>query len=61
VSDATTEIALHQLVEFEALDEVDPDRHIAVRTDRGVQVIVDEVEAALDARLARNQTISDPG
>jgi aminoglycoside phosphotransferase family enzyme/predicted kinase len=56
VSDATTQIAVHQLAEFEPLDEVRPDRHVAVRTDRELNAIVDAVEAALDARLAREGT-----
>jgi hypothetical protein len=55
-SDATTEIALRQLHEFEPLDEVEPDRHVMVRTDRDLDAIVDAVEAALDARLARGHT-----
>ena len=55
-SDATTGIALRQLHEFEPLDEVEPDRHVMVRTDRDLDAIVDAVEAALDARLARGHT-----
>jgi uncharacterized protein len=54
-SDATAQIALGQLVEFEPLDEVDPGRHVMVRTDRELDAVVDAVEAALDARLARDQ------
>ena len=53
ISDATAEIAARQLEEFEPLDEVEPDRHVQVRTDRDTADVVDEVEAALDARLAR--------
>jgi uncharacterized protein len=53
VSDATAEIAARQLREFERLDEVDAERHVTVRTDRDLEAIVDAVEAALDARLAR--------
>ena len=52
-SDATVEIAIRQLAEFEPLDEVAPDLHVPVRTDRVLVDVVDEVEAALDARLAR--------
>jgi aminoglycoside phosphotransferase family enzyme/predicted kinase len=52
-SDATEAIAVSQLAELEPLDEVEPDRHVAVRTDRELRDVVDEVEAALDARLAR--------
>ena len=53
-SDATAEIAARQLAEFEPLDEVEPDLHLIVRSDRDVRDAVDDVEAALDARLARS-------
>ena len=53
VSDATAEIAARQLAEFEPLDEVDPSRHVLLRTDREPAEIVDDLLAALDARLAR--------
>jgi aminoglycoside phosphotransferase family enzyme/predicted kinase len=52
-SDATEAIALRQLADFEPLDEVEPDLHVQVRTDRELADVVDDVEAALDARLAR--------
>jgi aminoglycoside phosphotransferase family enzyme/predicted kinase len=54
VSDATAAIAARQLAEFAPLDEVDADRHVIVRADRAVRVTIDEIEAALDARLARS-------
>jgi aminoglycoside phosphotransferase family enzyme/predicted kinase len=53
-SDATAEVAARQLAEFEPLDEVPADLHVAVRTDRPLADVVDEVEAALDARLGRS-------
>jgi len=53
-SDATAEIAARQLAEFEPLDEAEPDLHVIVRSDRPVRDLVDEVEAALDARLGRS-------
>ncbi|HEU0024169.1 MAG TPA: AAA family ATPase [Thermoleophilaceae bacterium] len=52
-SDATAEIAARQPAEFEALDEVPSDRHVLVRTDREPDESIDEIEAALDARLGR--------
>jgi predicted kinase len=51
VSDATSAIASAQLAEFEPLDEVPPERHLALRTDRPLDDALDELEAALDARL----------
>ena len=36
-SDATVEIAARQLAEFEPLDEVEPDLHVIVRSDREVR------------------------
>jgi uncharacterized protein len=53
-SDATAEIAARQVAEFEPLDEVEPDLHVTVRSDRDVRDLVDDVEAALDARLGRS-------
>jgi aminoglycoside phosphotransferase family enzyme/predicted kinase len=53
-SDATAEIALRQLAELEPLDEVPADLHVTLRTDRSAREVVDDVEAALDARLARS-------
>jgi predicted kinase len=50
ISDATPAIAAAQLAEFEPLDEVAPERHLALRTDRDVDEVLDELEAALDAR-----------
>lgn len=52
-SDATPEIARRTLSEFEPLDEVPAGEHVAVRTDRPMEEAIDDVEAALDARLAR--------
>jgi aminoglycoside phosphotransferase family enzyme/predicted kinase len=53
-SDATAEIAARQLAEFEPLDEVEPDLHVIVRSDRDLLELVDDVEATLDARLGRS-------
>lgn len=52
VSDATPAIAARQLAEFEPLDEVSPERHLTLRTDRPLEAMLDELEAALDARLS---------
>ena len=51
VSDATAGIAERQLAEFEPLDEVPADRHLLLRSDRPFESVLDELEAALDARL----------
>jgi predicted kinase len=51
VSDATPAIAATQLRDFEPLDEVAPEGHLALRTDRNVDEVLDELEAALDTRL----------
>jgi uncharacterized protein len=51
VSDATAGIAERQLAEFEPLDEVPPDQHLLLRSDRPLEALLDELEAALDARL----------
>ena len=53
VSDATAAIAARQRSEFEPLDEVDPGRHVALRTDREPAEAIDDLVALLDARLAR--------
>ena len=50
-SDATPAVAGAQ--RFDWLAEAGPDRHAIVRTDQPPQAIADEVEAWLDARLAR--------
>jgi hypothetical protein len=52
-SDATPEIAARQLAEFEPLDEIPPSSHVALRTDRDVAETIDDLEAVLDAQLAR--------
>ena len=55
VSDATAAIAARQLVEFEPLDEVDPARHLIVRTDGELGETIDAIIAGLDARLAQGR------
>jgi predicted kinase len=52
ISDAGPELAARQSSEFEPLDEVEPDRHLALRSDRTVDAVADELEAVLDRRLA---------
>jgi aminoglycoside phosphotransferase family enzyme/predicted kinase len=53
-SDATADLATGQLAGLEPLDEVAAHLHVAVRTDQPLAEVVDEVEAALDARLGRS-------
>ncbi len=52
VSDATPAIAAQQPREFDPLDEVPPQQHIVLRTDREPDDLLDQLEAALDARMA---------
>lgn len=51
VSDATPAIAAEQLSRFQPLDEVPPERHITLRTDREQVEVIDGLDAALDARM----------
>jgi hypothetical protein len=51
VSDATAEIAALQRAEFEPLDEVAPNAHVPLRTDRPVHELLADLEAWLDARM----------
>jgi uncharacterized protein len=53
VSDATEAIAAEQLVEFEPLDEVPARHHVLLRSDRPPEELVHELEAVLDAGMAR--------
>ena len=46
-SDATAEVAIAQT--FEPLDEIDPPRHLRIRTDRPMSAVADAVEGWLDA------------
>jgi aminoglycoside phosphotransferase family enzyme/predicted kinase len=52
VSDATPALAMRQLGEFAPLDEVAPDAHLIIRTDREPSLLVAEVADALDSRGA---------
>jgi hypothetical protein len=51
ISDAGIEVVGHELARFEPLDEVDPSRHLLVRTDRGAEAAIADVLALLDLRL----------
>jgi predicted kinase len=51
-SDADAAQVELQQEQFESLDEVPPGDHVTLRTDRPVDLIVDDVEDVLDARLA---------
>jgi predicted kinase len=52
VSDATAEIAAREASAWEPLDDVSPDRHVVIRTDRELGPIVADLEAMLDHYLA---------
>lgn len=51
VSDATVEIVRRESRSWEPLDEVPPERHVAVRTDRRRADILADLTATLDARM----------
>ena len=50
-SDAAPADVAAQLEAFDPLDEIDPQRHVALRTDRSLVEIVDDLHALLDTRL----------
>jgi len=52
VSDATPAIAARQRAEFEPLDEVAPEAHLPLRTDRPLAELVGALEDWLDLRFA---------
>jgi len=52
VSDATPAIAAHQRTEFEPLDEVAPEAHLPLRSDRPLEELVGALEDWLDLRFA---------
>jgi uncharacterized protein len=51
VSDAGAAIALREQDSWEPLDEVAPDLHLILRTDRPLEAILDDVQALLDQRV----------
>jgi hypothetical protein len=51
VSDADLEVVLREQHAWEPLDEVPASAHMAVRTDRPLDQVVNEIEALLDGRL----------
>jgi uncharacterized protein len=55
VSDATLEVVMRERDSWEALDEVAPVDHIALRTDRAVEGIAGDLAALLDRRLCAGQ------
>lgn len=50
-SDATPALAAQMIHEFDPLDEVPPSAHLALRTDRPVEIAIADIEASLDARI----------
>lgn len=52
VSDATAEVVEDQRDDWVDLDEIDPSRHLIVRSDREPAEIADEIEAMLDHATA---------
>jgi predicted kinase len=51
VSDADARVVRAELERWEPLDEVEPDAHLALRTDRRLEQITADVLALLDQRL----------
>jgi predicted kinase len=56
VSDADPQVVQDLLGDWDALDEVGPDEHLALRTDRPQEEVVGDVIALLDQRLLRLAT-----
>jgi uncharacterized protein len=52
VSDATAELVRDEQDAFDPFDEIGPDRHLALRTDRRTPDVLADLLALLDARLA---------
>ena len=52
ISDAGLDVVRAQRRSFEALDEVGPEAHFIVRTDRAIEQAADDVLALLDERVA---------
>jgi predicted kinase len=53
-SDAGAPMALQQQRDFNALDEIPPDRQVVLRTDRPLPAVIDELEAFLDEHPSRH-------
>jgi aminoglycoside phosphotransferase family enzyme/predicted kinase len=54
VSDAGVEIVRRQLAEAEPLDDIAPDAHVVVRSDRPIGAIVGAIADAVDATVVRH-------
>ncbi|MGA9860329.1 MAG: AAA family ATPase [Solirubrobacteraceae bacterium] len=52
ISDATAEVVAATHGSWEPLDEVPAETHVVLRTDRPVQIVIDELIALLDERLS---------
>jgi uncharacterized protein len=53
ISDATPEIVARERERWDELDEVHPEAHVTLRTDRAVDDLVADLKALLDRRLER--------
>jgi hypothetical protein len=53
VSDATAAVVEQEYAHFEPLDEADSHRHLLLRTDRDIELMVADLLALLDLRLER--------
>ena len=52
VSDATLEVVIRERSSWEPLDEIPPERHVTLRTDRPPQQVLADLVALLDLRMA---------
>lgn len=53
ISDASLSVVLHERSTWEPLDEVEPEAHVMLRTDRTVQAQLDDLVALVDRRIGR--------
>jgi aminoglycoside phosphotransferase family enzyme/predicted kinase len=60
-SDATPEILRRQLADMDPFDEVPPERHVIIRADQPVELLVAAIEDAIGCAPARRRPIRSAG